>query len=167
VADQVTEPSNVDSRRSCRCPISGGQGGDSGQVVGEDPLSGPGFGSFEAVQAGTVPAVSAFEGADPVFASGSPFDGSAECSALLDVLAGGTGPAFARYDNSADPELGQCLVGGRFAVTRSAVTVRGTRPVRALIRRIAGANCGASAGVSGTHPVIHDDAVVVVDDLPL
>jgi hypothetical protein len=30
--------------------------------VGEDPLSGPGFGSFEAVQAGAVPAVSAFEG---------------------------------------------------------------------------------------------------------
>ena len=55
-------------------------------------MPGPGFRSFEAVEAGAVPPVSAFEGADPTFASGSPFDGSAECSALLDVLAGGTGP---------------------------------------------------------------------------
>src|SRR5258705_6452564 len=141
--------------------------GDSGQVVGEDPLSGPGFRSFEAVQGGAVPAVSAFEGADPAFASGSPFDGSAECSAFLDVLAGGTGPAFARYDDSADTELGQCLVGGRFAVT----TVSGHGPwcttgpgFDSLDRR---GQLWCVGGVSGMHLVIHDDAVVVVDDLAL
>src|SRR5258708_17852690 len=76
--------------------MSCGQGGDLDQVVGEDPLSGPGFRSFEAVQAGAVPAVSAFGGADPAFASGSPFDGSAGCSAVLYVLAGGPGPALLR-----------------------------------------------------------------------
>src|SRR6478752_2995113 len=74
--------------------MSCGQGGDLGQVVGEDPLSGPGFRSFEVVQAGSVPAVSAFEGADPSFASGSPFDGSAESAAVLDLAAGGAGPAL-------------------------------------------------------------------------
>ena len=48
-AELVAERSIVDGRRSCRCPMSGGQGGDSGQVVGEDALSSPGFRSFEAV----------------------------------------------------------------------------------------------------------------------
>ena len=47
--------------------------------------------SFEAVQAGAVPPISAFEDADSTFASGSPFDGSAERSAFLDLLAGDTG----------------------------------------------------------------------------
>ena len=125
-------------------------------------VSGPGFRSFEAVQAGAVPAVSAFEGADPAFASGSPFDGSAECSAFLDVLAGGAGAALARDDDSADTELGQCLVGGRFAVT----TVSGHglwcttgAGFDSLDRR---GQLWCIGGVSGMHLVIHDDAVVVV-----
>src|SRR6478752_3143186 len=85
--------------------MSCGQGGDLGQVVGEDPLSGPGFRSFEVVQAGSVPAVSAFEGADPSFASGSPFDGSAESAAVLDLAAGGAGSALAGDDDRADPDV--------------------------------------------------------------
>jgi len=92
--------------------VFAGEGGDLDQIVGEDPLPGPGFRSLEAVQAGAVPSVSAFEGADPAFASGAPFDGSAERSAFLDVLAGGTGSALARDDDSADTELGQGGVDG-------------------------------------------------------
>ena len=97
-------------------------------------------------RAGAVPAVSAFEGADPAFASGSPFDGSAERSAFLDLLAGGTGPALARYDDSADPELGQCLVGGGVAVPAVGGHGAWYPPGPGLTRWIAGANCGASAG---------------------
>jgi len=75
--------------------VSGGEGGDLDQVVGEDPLSGPGFGSFEAVQAAAVPVVSAFDGADPAFASGSPFDGSAKRPAVFDLLPVRAGSALA------------------------------------------------------------------------
>ncbi len=80
--------------------VSRGQCGDLGQVVGVDPLSGPGFRSLEAVHAGAFPAVCAFEGADAAFASGSPFDGSAEDSASFQLLSArcATGPVFHPLD---------------------------------------------------------------------
>src|ERR1700730_16119799 len=147
--------------------MSCGQGGDLDQVVGEDPLSGPGFRSFEAVQAGAVPAVSAFEGADPAFASGSPFDGAAKCWAFLDLLAGGTGSALARDHDSADTQVGEVVFDGGFAVP----AVSGHRPGRAtgpgsdpLDRR---GQLWCVGGVSDMQLVIHDDAVVVVDNLAL
>ncbi len=40
--------------------MSGGQGGDLGQVVGEDPVSGKGFRSFEGVHSAYYPSVSPF-----------------------------------------------------------------------------------------------------------
>src|SRR5258708_13620743 len=104
--------------------MSCGQGGDLDQVVGEDPLSGPGFRSFEAVQAGAGPAVSPFEGADPAFASGSPFDGSAECSAFLDVLAGGPRPALFAVCHKGETRAGQGPVRGRLPLPPA----RGAQP---------------------------------------
>jgi hypothetical protein len=124
--------------------VSRGQCGDLGQVVGVDPLVRSGFRSLEAVHAGAVPAVCAFEGADAAFASGSPFDGSAECSASFQLLSGQAGFPFAGNDDSANTQVGQGVVDGSFAVP--AVTVRGARPARSFTRWIAGANCGASAG---------------------
>jgi hypothetical protein len=117
-------------------------------------------------RAGAVPAVSAFEGADPAFASGSPFDGSAERSSSFDLLAGGTGPALARYDDGADTEVGQRGVDGGLAVPAVGghgpwcTTGPGFDP---LDRR---RQLWCIGGVSGMHLVIQDDAVVVVDDLP-
>ena len=55
-----------------------GQGGDLGQVVGQDSVSGLDLGALGAVDHAAVPSVVAFEVADPVFAAGSPFHGSAE-----------------------------------------------------------------------------------------
>src|SRR5215475_15682715 len=74
---------------------SAGQCGDLRQVVGQDPVSGPGPGAFGAVQAGPVPPVPAFEGADPAFAAGPPLDGTAERWPALGGLAGLAGFALA------------------------------------------------------------------------
>ena len=67
---------------------SAGQGGDLGQVVGEDPVPAPDRCPVPAVQAGAIPAVTAFEVADPAFTPGAPLDQLAEAAAVLDGLAG-------------------------------------------------------------------------------
>ena len=94
------------------------------QVVGEDAVVGPDPGAFGAVDAGAVPSVAAFEGADPAFASGAPFDGAAERSSVLLGLSGLGGSAFARDDDVAHAEVMQCVVDAALAEPRSAVTVR-------------------------------------------
>ena len=126
---------------------SGGQGGDLDQVVGQDPLSGPGPGSFQRVQARAVPSVAAFEGADPAFAAGSPLHGSPERRPMLDGPAGGAVSALAGDDDVPHAAVGQLLVDTGLAIATVAVTVRGVRPVRSVIRSIAGASCGASGGL--------------------
>jgi hypothetical protein len=146
--------------------VSRGQCGDLGQVVGVYPLSGPGFRSLEAVHAGAVPAVCALEGADAAFASGSPFDGSAEGSASFQLLSGRAGFPFVGNDDGANTQVGEGVVDGSFAVP--AVGGHGawcaTGPVFHPL------DCGSQLwcvrGVSGLHIVIENDAVVVVDDLP-
>jgi hypothetical protein len=148
-------------------PISSGKGGDLGQVVGEDSVARPGFRSFEAVQAGAVPAVASFEVADPAFASGSPFDRSAECPAVLDLVPGGTRSAFTRDHDMADAEASQCLFDSGLAV--SAISGHGagclTGPVFDPLDRRSQLWC--IGRVSGVYIVIEDDTVVVVDDLRL
>ena len=67
---------------------SAGQGADLDQVVGEYPVPAPDRCSVPAVEAGAVPAVAAFEVADPAFAAGPPFDQLAEGAAVLGGLAG-------------------------------------------------------------------------------
>src|SRR5664279_321794 len=114
--------------------VSGGQGGDLDQVVGEDPLSGPGFRSFEVVQAGAVPTVSTFQGADPTLATGPPFHGSTERPAVFDLLPGGTGSALAGYHHVANSEVGQCLVDRGLAVSAVRCHGPGARPVRFFTR---------------------------------
>ena len=164
----VAEPSNGDGREFSGGPVSGGQGGDLDQVVGEDPLSGPGFRSFEAVQAGAVPAVSAFEGADPAFASGSPFDGSAECSACSRPVAGRHRVCPLRGMTTVrTPRSARSCSTAASPYPRSAVTVPGcaTGPGFDPVDR--GRQLWCIGGVSGLHVVIDHDAVVVVDDLPL
>jgi hypothetical protein len=76
--------------------VSAGQGADLDQVVGQDPVSGPGPGSFGAVQAGAVPPVLALESADPAFASGPPLDGFPERGPAFGGLARRVGFALAR-----------------------------------------------------------------------
>lgn len=51
---------------------------DLDEVVGEDAVPGPDPGSFGAVDAGAVPTVVSFEGADAAFAAGAPLDCSSE-----------------------------------------------------------------------------------------
>ena len=58
-------------------------------------MSGPDPGSFGAVDVGSVPSVSAFDGADPAFDSGPPLDGSAERSSVFLGLSGLAGSALA------------------------------------------------------------------------
>src|SRR6267154_1690265 len=102
------------------------------------------------------------EGADPAFASGSPFDGAAKCWAFLDLLAGGTGSALARDHDSADTQVGEVVFDGGFAVPavsghrRGRATGPGSDP---LDRR---GQLWCVGGVSDMQLVIHDDAVVVV-----
>jgi len=55
--------------------------------VGEDPVLAPDRGSGPAIEAGTVPAVTSLEVADPPLRSGAPLDQPVEDSAVLDRLA--------------------------------------------------------------------------------
>src|SRR5215217_6757217 len=71
-----------------RSPWSAGDCGDLDQVVGQDPVSGPDPGPVEVIEAGAVPAVLPFEGADPGLATGPPLHCSAERSAVFVGLAG-------------------------------------------------------------------------------
>ncbi len=89
---------------------------DLRQVVGLDPVSGPGPGAFGAVQAGPVPPVPAFEGADPAFAAGPPLDGTAERWPALGGLAGLAGFALAGDDHVADAEALQVVFDRLLAV---------------------------------------------------
>src|ERR1700677_242343 len=96
--------------------VSAGQGADLDQVVGQDPVSGPGPGSFGAVQAGAVPSVLPFECADPAFAAGPPFDGAPERGAAFVGLAGLAGFALAGDGHVADPECAQVVFDELLAV---------------------------------------------------
>jgi hypothetical protein len=73
-------------------------------------VSGPDSGSFGAVDAGSVPSVAAFEGADPPLAAGSPFHRSPERSAVFNGLSGLAGSALAGYHDCAHSELVQGVV---------------------------------------------------------
>ena len=68
----------------CSC----GEGADLDEVVSEHAVSGPDPGAFGAVDAGAVPAVAAFEGADAAFAAGAPLDGSSEGGSVFFVSPG-------------------------------------------------------------------------------
>src|SRR3954464_14330580 len=103
----------------CRGPgaviRSAGEGADLDEVVGQDCLSGPDACSVEAVEAGRVPAVAAFEVADAALAAGAPLDDSAECRAVFEGLSGLAGAALARDDDGSDAEGGPGGVGARLA----------------------------------------------------
>ena len=146
--------------------VSGGEGGDLDQVVGEDPLPGPGFRSFEVVQPSSVPTVSAFQGADPAPATGSPFHGSAERTSVFDLLPGRAGLALAGYHHVPDTQVGHGLVDSGLAVP--AVGGHGPRcpPGPGLDPLDGGRQLGGIRWVPGLHVMVQDDAVVVVDNLP-
>src|SRR3954470_20708272 len=93
-----------------------GQDGDLDQVVGQDPVSGPDPGAVEVVEAGAVPAVLPFEGADPGLATGPPLHCSAERPAVFVGLASLAGSALAGDHHGPDPELLQVVVDAGLAV---------------------------------------------------
>ena len=73
-------------------------------------MSGPDPGSFGRVDAAAVPAVAAFERADPALASGAPLDGSPERGSSFVSVAGGTGAALAGNHHVAHTQLVQGIV---------------------------------------------------------
>src|SRR6188472_3900431 len=82
--------------------VSGFQGADVDQVVGQDAVADPSAGAFGAVDPASIPAVPTLEGADPAFDAGAPLDGSSE---RWRVLLGPTrrgGCALARDDDIRD-----------------------------------------------------------------
>jgi hypothetical protein len=88
----------------------GGQGADLDEVVGQNAMSSPDSGPFGAVDACAVPAVSAFEGADPAFASGSAFHRSPECPTPFLGLSDLAGSALARDHDRAHTHLVQAVI---------------------------------------------------------
>src|SRR5690242_16788616 len=88
--------------RAGRC-----QGGDFGEIVGEDAVAAPDPRTAQAVEAGAVPAVAVFEVADAAFAAGAPFDEFAEGRASLVLAAAGAGGAFAGYGHLRDAQVVQ------------------------------------------------------------
>ena len=126
-----------------------GQGADLDQVVGQDAVSGPDSGAFGAVDAGTVPAIAAFEVTDAAFAAGSPFD---EASEGLSVFFGA--PFFGRFALAGDyhvfhTEVGELVVDAGFAVAavggdragRLSGPLLDPRHGRGQLRRVGGLPC--------------------------
>ena len=118
-----------------------------------------------AVEPGAVPAVSAFEVADPAFAAGPPLDERAEAAGVLGGAAGGGGPALARDGDRAYPEGLQVPLGCGLAVA----AVGGDRAGRAAgaPRDPADRRCelGGVRRVAALDVVVQDDAVVVVGEM--
>lgn len=130
-------------------------------------MSGPDPGSLSPVEAGAVPAVLAFEPANAPFAAGSPFHGASECPPVFGGLPGPAGFALTGDDDSAYPEVVQCVVDALLAV--APVGGDGARtPAGAvddpLDRR---GQLGGVGRVARLHAVVHNDPIVVVDDLAL
>jgi hypothetical protein len=130
-------------------------------------MAGPDPGSFDGVDSGAVPAVAAFEGADPAFASGSPFHGAAEGWSVFEGLSSPGASALAGDDDVADAEVVQGVVDVLLAVAG----VGGDDP-----RRSTGASVDAFDGrretwgvdrVAVLDIVVEHDAVLVVDQLRL
>ena len=121
----------------------------------------------ETVDAGTVPAVAAFEVTDSAFAAGSPFDGAAEGSSMFLSTSGLRRFAFAGDDHVLDAQLGELLVDLGFAVAAVGGDAAWRAPGafddplhrRGQLRRI--------GRIALLHRVIQHDPVVIVDDLGL
>ncbi|CKM74309.1 Uncharacterised protein [Mycobacterium tuberculosis] len=110
-------------------------------------MPGPDPGSFGAVDAGAVPTVVSFEGADAAFAAGAPLDCSSERWPLFFGAPGLGGSAFTRYRDRTYTEVVQVIFDAFLAVAAVGGTVPGGRPARVVIRSTAGASCGASCGL--------------------
>ena len=86
------------------------------EVVGQDSMSGPDPGALGVVDAGSIPAVAAFEGADTAFTSGAPLDGSPKRGSVF----GGSSRlgrfAFAGYHDRAHTEVVQGVLDAFLAV---------------------------------------------------
>lgn len=89
---------------------------DLDEVVGEDAVPGPDPGSFGAVDAGAVPTVVSFEGADAAFAAGAPLDCSSERWPLFFGAPGLGGSAFTRYRDRTYTEVVQVIFDAFLAV---------------------------------------------------
>src|SRR4029077_14045721 len=128
----------------------------------EYAVSAPDRGSFPAVQAGAVPAVTALKVADPGFASGPPSDQPAEAAAVLDGLAGWRRRRLARDRHGLDAQVMQVTLDGDLAVA----AVGGDRAGHAARAPgdplDGGHELRAVRGGAVLHGVVHDDAVVVV-----
>src|SRR3954463_3331774 len=96
--------------------LSGCQRADLDQVVGQDPVSDPDPGAVGAVDPGSVPAVVAFQCADPAFDAGPPFHGSAERSSVFLGPAGCGGFALAGNDDVPHAQVAQRVIDALLAV---------------------------------------------------
>jgi len=81
------------------------------------------------------------------FAAGSPLHRLAERASVFLGLSGLARFALPGDDHGPDAQLVEVVIDFLLAVAASAVTVRGRRPLRLITRSIAGASCGASAGL--------------------
>jgi len=128
-------------------------------------VPGPDPGAFGGVDAGAIPAVSAFEVADPAFASGSPFDVAAERFSMLVGPPGLRGFAFAWNHDIVDAEVGELLVNLGLAV--AAVGGDGARraPGALLDSLHSRGQLRCVGGVALLDAVVEHDPVVIVDDL--
>jgi hypothetical protein len=133
--------------------------------VGQDALSGPDSGSFEAIEAGAIPSVSAFEAADPAFAAGSSLHRLAGRRPVFDVL-----PGFARFTFAGDhhvayPEVVEVILDAFLAVATVGGDGTGRAPGaaddpfdgRGQLRRV--------GRVALLNSVVEHDPVLVVEDL--
>ena len=130
-------------------------------------MSGPDPGSFGSVDAGSVPSVAAFEGADPAFDAGSPLHGSSERPSVFLGLSGLAGFALAGDHHGADAQVVQGVVDLLLAVAAVGGDGAGRAAGAAGDPFDRGGELGCVGRVALLDGVVQDDAVLVVDQLGL
>ena len=128
------------------------QVGDLDGVVCEDAQAAPGLGAGQVIEAGAVEAVATLEVGDASLAAGAPLDQAAEAAAVLVLAAGLGGLALAGNHHGAHAEVGQFLVDLGLAVAPIGGDRARCSPGQGLIRPMAGASSGASAGLPRCTP---------------
>src|SRR5206468_3980228 len=127
----------------------------------------PDRGALAPVEAGTVPAIAAFEAADASLAAGSPVHQPTEPGTVFDGPSGRRGGSLAGDGDGAYAERGQFAVDGCFAVAAVGGDRCACSPGAAADPLDRGGDLWGVRDGAGLDRVVQDDAVVVVDDLGL
>jgi hypothetical protein len=144
-----------------------GQASHLHEIVGEDPVTGPGPRSFQGVHVGPAASPLSLDRTDTALGTRSPAHHLLEADRSLDPLARRSGPTLAWDRHEANPELVQLSVDGRLAVAAVSGDLVGDGSGAGMDALDRGKEHRCVGRVALLHLPVEDHAVLVVDDLRL